>query len=72
MDLDEAGQRFDAEVGERHDAVAAWPVDPDQAVLLIHFVGNVPQPVFVLAEHFGDEGDGTNMMNLVDRGHGHG
>jgi hypothetical protein len=24
MDLDEAGQRYDADVGDRHDAVVAW------------------------------------------------
>ena len=31
-----------------------------------HFVGGVPQPVLVLAEHCGDEG----MMNLGDPGQG--
>jgi hypothetical protein len=45
--LDEAGQRFGAEVGELYDAVVAWPVDPDQTVLLVHFVGNVPQLVIL-------------------------
>jgi hypothetical protein len=45
-------------------------VDPDQAVLLVHFAGDVPQPVLVLAEHFGDAGDGMNMVDLVDRAQG--
>src|SRR5262249_26587122 len=57
-------------VGERHNAVVARTIDPDQSVLLIHFIGDVPKPVLVLAEHFGDEGDGADMMNLVDRGQG--
>src|SRR4029077_13650524 len=26
-------------------------------------------PVFILTEHFGDEGDGADVMNLVDGGH---
>src|SRR4051812_24638579 len=70
VDLDKAGEGFDAKVGERHDAVVARAVDPDQPVLLIHFVGDVPQPVLVLTEHVGDAGDGVDMMNLVDRGQG--
>ena len=71
VDLDKSGEGFDAEVGERHNAVVTRAVDPDQSVLLIHFVGDVPQPVLILAEHFGDAGDGVDMMNLVDRGQGH-
>jgi hypothetical protein len=70
VDFDKAGERFDAKVGERHDAVVARAVDPDQSIFLIHFVGDVPQPVLALAEHFGDAGDGVDMMNLVDRGQG--
>ena len=45
-------------------------MDPDQTVLLVHFDRDVPQPVFILAEHRGDTSDGVNMVNLVDRGHG--
>ena len=41
---------FDAEVGERHDAVFSDAVDPEQAILGVHFAGDVPQPVLVLAE----------------------
>src|SRR6185437_7117479 len=70
VELDKAGEGFDAKVGERHDAVVARAIDPDQSVLLIHFVGDVPQPVLVLTEHVGDAGDGVDMMNLVDRGQG--
>ena len=50
---------------ERHNAVVARAVDPDQSVFLIHFVGNIPKPLLVLAEHFSDEGDGPNMMNRI-------
>src|SRR6202049_2760575 len=70
VDLDDAGEGFDAEVSEGHDALLTRAVDPDQAVLLVHFAGDVPQPVLVLAEHFGDAGDGSNMVDLVDRAQG--
>ena len=40
--LDEVGEGFDAKVGEGHDAVVTKAVDRDQAVLLIHFVGDIP------------------------------
>jgi len=39
---DELHQVFDAEVGERHDAVVTDTEDPDEAVLWIHSVGDVP------------------------------
>ena len=38
--LDELDQAFNAEVGERQDAVIADAIDPD-AVLDLHFVGDV-------------------------------
>lgn len=66
VDFDEALERFDAEVSERHDAVVTWSVDPDYAALRVHFIGDVPQPVLVLAEHFGDPGDDMDMVDLVD------
>jgi hypothetical protein len=47
--------------------VVARTVDPDQAVLLVHFVGDVRQPVLVLAEHLGDAGDGVDVVDFVDR-----
>ena len=45
MDFYETGERVDAEVGERHDAVVTWAIGPDQAVLGVHFGGDVPHPV---------------------------
>ena len=53
MDFDDAGERFDADVGECHDAVVTGAVDP--------------QPRLVLTEHFGDASDGMDMVDLVDR-----
>ena len=44
-------------------------VDPEQAVLLVHFVCNIPKPILVLTEHLGDTGNGAYMMDLVDRSH---
>lgn len=70
MDFDDSGERLDSEVGERHDAVVAYTVDPDQSVLLVHFVGNVPQLLLVLSEHFRDAGYGVDVVDLVDRGQG--
>ena len=53
---DELDQVFDTEVGERLDTVFSDAIDPDDAVLDLHFVGDVPQPVFVFAEVLGDLG----------------
>lgn len=58
---------FDVKASEGDNAIVARVVDPDQAALRIHFVGNVPHRVLILAEHFGDAGDGVDMMNLVNR-----
>src|SRR5271167_1072595 len=70
IDLDDAGERFDAEVCERYDAVVTWAVDPDQVILGVHLVGHLPQPLLVLTEHFGDASDGMDMVDLVDRSQG--
>ena len=67
MDLDDAGERLDAEVGEPHDAVVAWTVDPDKAVLLVHLGCHVPQPFLILPQHLGDAGNGVDVVDLVDR-----
>jgi hypothetical protein len=64
--FDELGQVLDAEVGERQDAVFSDPVDPDNAVLDFHFIGDVRQPVFAFAEVLGDAMDGGDVMYLVD------
>src|SRR4029078_12260471 len=69
VNLDKAGEGLDAKVSERHNAVVAWAIDPDQSVLLIHFVGDVPQPVLVLAKHFSDASNCSDMMNFVGRCH---
>jgi hypothetical protein len=64
--LDQLDEVFDAEVGERHDAVFSDPVDPDNPILDFHFIGDVRQPVFAFAEILGDAMDGGDMMDLVD------
>lgn len=43
MDLDENNEIIGSEVGERHHAVVAHPVDPDNAVFDIHLAGDVEQ-----------------------------
>lgn len=54
MDFDEFDEGLDSEVGERPDGVVTDAVDPDDAVLDIHFVGNLVQPIFVFAEVLGE------------------
>jgi hypothetical protein len=63
---DEFLKVLDAEVGKRHDAVVADAVDPDASVLGFHFSGNFPEPIFVIAEFFGDAVDSGDVMDLVD------
>jgi hypothetical protein len=68
--LDEFGQALNAEVGERQDAVFSDAIDPDDTVLDFHLAGDVPQPILVFAELFGNAGDSGDVMDLVDvRGH---
>lgn len=66
MDFDKFGQRFDAEVGERHNALVGGTINPDLTVLGIHFVSDVPQPVLIFAEHLGNPSDGVDVVDLVD------
>ena len=68
MDLDDAGERLDAEFGEPHDAVVAWTVDPDHAVLLVHLGCHVAQPFLVLPQHLSDAGDGVDVVDVVGPG----
>ena len=68
--LDEVAQRLHAKVGERHNAVVAGPVDPDQSIFLIHFVSDVPEPVLIFAEHCRHAGDGDDVVDFVGRRHG--
>jgi len=60
---DELFQAFDAEVGERHGAVVTYAVNPNNAVLRVHSVGHIPEPVFVFAEILRDATDGEDSMN---------
>jgi hypothetical protein len=41
-------------------------MDPDDAVLELHPIRDVSQPVFVFAEVLGDTGDDFDVMDLVD------
>ena len=66
MEPDKLNQVLDSEVGERHDAIFTDAIDPDEAVLGIHFIGDVAQPVLIFAEMLGDASDGGDVMNLVD------
>ncbi|MCA6120252.1 hypothetical protein J6524_36345 [Bradyrhizobium sp. WSM 1738] len=50
LHTNELDQVFDSEVGERPDAIFSYAIGPDDAALDLHFIGDVPQPVFVLAE----------------------
>lgn len=44
VDFDQVDERLDAEVRERHELFVATSVDPDHAVLGIHFHSDVVQP----------------------------
>ena len=57
VDLDELHQGLDAEVGKRHDAFVSDAVDPDEPVLGVHLIGDVPQPVLVFPEVLGEAGN---------------
>jgi hypothetical protein len=66
VDFDQVDERLDAEVRERHELFVAKSVDPDHAVLGIHFHSDVVQPVDALAEIGGDAIDGCHTVNFVD------
>ena len=66
MDLDQLDEAVDAVVGEGHDAFVAEAQHPDEAVLGLHFDGDVVEEVDVLAEVFGDAIDGPDAGDLVD------
>jgi hypothetical protein len=63
VEPDELDQVFDAKVGERLNTIFADAIDPDQAVLDLHFDGNVAQPVFVFTEVLCDLGDGGDRSS---------
>ena len=66
VDLDQVDEAVDAEVGEGHDAFVSEAQHPDEAVLRLHFDGDVEEEVDVLAEVFGDAVDGPDAVDLVD------
>src|SRR5262249_41588375 len=70
VEPDEVFQIFDSEVGECFDAVFSDAIDPDHAVLDLHFDRDIPEAVFMLAEVLRDLSNGGDVMNLVDV-HGH-
>ena len=63
VDLDRLNEAVDAEVGEGHDAFVAEAENPDEAVLGLHFDGDVEQEVDVLAEVFADAVDGPDAVD---------
>jgi hypothetical protein len=53
-DLDRAGERFDAIIGELDNLIVARTMDPGRYIFLIHFVSDTLKPVLILLEHFSD------------------
>ena len=66
VDLDQFNEAFDAEVGEGHDALVSKPLDPDHAVLRLHFDGDVEEEVDVFDEILCDDVYGPDVGDLVD------
>jgi hypothetical protein len=66
MDFDQLDQGFGPEVVKCHDFVVARPLDPDHAILGIHFDGDIVEPVDALAEIGGNAVDSRYTLNLVD------
>ena len=53
-DLDQLDEILDTEVGEREDAIVVKAVDPYDAILDLHFKGDVVQQVYI-AEVSGEQ-----------------
>ena len=66
MDLEQFDEAFDTEVGEGDDAFVVETVDPDEAVLGLHYQSDVIERVGVLAEFLCDKIDGLDMRDLVN------
>src|SRR5271166_3405673 len=62
VELDKLDEVFNSEVGKRRYTVFSDAIDPDDAVLGIHFVGDVAQPDFVFAEVLSNTGNGGDVM----------
>jgi len=58
---DDLLQALDAIVGESWHSIITDPVDAGTAILGEHVHLEFPQPFLILAEHFGDVGDGKDM-----------
>ena len=52
MDLDQVDEAVDAVVGEGHDAFVAEAENPDEAVLGLHFDGDVEEEVVGREERY--------------------
>ena len=48
------------------DAFVAFAINPDQTVIWSHSGGDVPEPVFILAQFAGDDGDSFDAVDLVE------
>ena len=59
--LDERSEILDAEGCEGRYRLFTGAEDGETAVFRIHFVADLMQPILVLAEHFGDTGDGEDV-----------
>ena len=64
--FDELNEGLNSEVGKRHHAVFSGAIDPDKAVLGVHFIGDVMEAVDAFAEAFGDAVYGRDVIDLVD------
>ena len=61
VDFDEFSEIIDAEVCEGRYRLFAGAEDDEATVFRVHFDADFMQPVLVLAEHFGDTGDGEDV-----------
>ena len=68
---EEIDQVFDAEVGERLDTILPDAVDPDGAILDLHFDGDIAQQIFIFTKILCDLGNGGDVVDFIDVG-GHG
>ena len=65
---EEIDQVFDTEVGEGLDAILTKAVDPDEAILNLHFDGDIAQQIFIFTKILCDLGNGGNVMDFIDVG----
>lgn len=65
---EEIDQVFDAEVGERLDTILPDAVDPDDAILDLHFDGDIAQQIFIFTKILRDLSNGGNVVDFIDVG----